>query len=579
MMTLYEPLALRPYQEEAIGAVWSFWENDAGKHPLVVLPTGAGKSLTMAELCRRAVEWPGTRIMVLAHRGELIQQNAEAIERQVGMRVGVYSAGLRRRETEYSITVASIQSVFRMAPRLDPFDLIIIDEAHRIPPDGTTRYRRFLSEAALQNPNVRYIGFTATPFRMGSGRLDEGDDALFDAIVYNADVGQLIRDGYLCEVVSRGGVQKIDTTGVRIRGGEYVAGELERAADNPDITRAAVEEIVKFGEDRAGWLVFATGVNHAYHILEELRQRSVPADIVTGETDMVTRARTIQAFKERRLRCLVSVEVFLEGFNAPHVDLIGMLRPTKSPVLYIQAVGRGLRTAPEKTDCLLLDYAGVVAELGPIDQVSVSGPRSSSGDGGPTTPPAKECPHCRLIVAPATRQCAGCGFEWPPPEPKLQANAYGGAVLSHQQPTEMLWVHEMTLERWQARDPAKPDTLLITYRTNVREVREWVCPDHVGYARQRFEARCVKEWGITPPGSLEDTLDIVDEIPSPTAILVRPQKDNPKYLEVVRRLYDDTVMQEAYPRWAAEVDGPAGVASAVGREPTVPADDELEIPF
>lgn len=537
MIALHEPLTLRPYQEEALAALWSFWEDGDGKHPLIVLPTGAGKSLTMGELCRRALEWPETRICVLAHRGELIVQNAEAIEQQTGQRVGIYNAALRRRDTDRQVTVASIQSIYKQAPRLDPFDIIIVDECHRIPPDGNTRYQQFLSEARLQNPRLSVVGFTATPFRMGAGRLDRGDHALFDEIVYDAPIGELIRDGYLCEVVSRGGVRKIDTTGVRIRGGEYVASELARVADDPDVTSAAVAEIVECGQDRRGWMIFAAGVDHAHHVAEAIRGHGISCDVVTGDMGQGERERKIAAFKAQQIRCLVSVEVFLEGFNAPHVDLIGMLRPTKSPVLYIQAIGRGLRTYPGKTECLLLDYAGVVANFGPIDRINIKEPKAN-GDGEPGETPAKECPDCRLLVATSTRQCAGCGYEWPERiEPELQQQAFSGAVLSHQ--LEEMEVVDMTMERWQPRDPSKPDTLVITYRTGLRDVREWVCPEHAGYARGKFEARCIKEWGITPPADIEETLSRQAEIPRPTSIVVRPQKDNPKFLEVVRRVYGE----------------------------------------
>lgn len=536
MLVFENAVALRPYQEEALDALWSFWETGKGHHPLIVLPTGAGKSLTMAELCRRAMAYSGTRICVLAHRAELIQQNAEAIEQQTGQRVGIYAAGLGCKETEFEVTVASIQSIYKLAPNLDPFDLIIIDEAHRIPPGETTRYRRFLNEAALQNPNVRFIGFTATAFRMGTGSLHKGDDALFDAIVYEAQVAQLIKDGYLSEVVSRGGIRKIDTRGVKVRGGEYVAGELARAADDPDVTRAAIAEIVELGADRKGWLIFTAGIDHAEHVAAEVRSYGISCAVVTGETPAGERAHIIQAFKAKRYRCLVSVEVFLEGFNAPHVDLIGMMRPTKSPVLYIQAVGRGLRLSPGKEDCLFLDYAGVVAELGPVDQVRVHERKERDSD-QPFEAPAKECPDCRLIVATGVRRC-GCGYEWPEPKPELYGQAYDGAVFSHQAKNEILQVHGIRYSRWEPRDPSKLDTLLITYQAGLREIREWVTVEHGGYARTRFEHRCRTEWKIPPPASIDEALERVDEIPMPVAIMVRPQRNNERFLEVVRRFYE-----------------------------------------
>lgn len=540
MLVFENAVELRPYQEEALAATWSAWERGKVHHPLIVLPTGAGKSLTMAELCRRAMAYSGTRICVLAHRGELIQQNAEAIEQQTGQRVGVYAASLKSKETCYPVTVASIQSIYKQAPSLDPFDLVIIDEAHRIPPSSDTRYRRFLDEVALQNPNVRFIGFTATPFRMGTGRLDEGEDALFDGIVYEASVADLIRDGYLSEVVSRGGVRKIDTSGVKIRGGEYVAKDLAAAADKPDVTRAAVEEIVELGADRRGWLIFATGIDHAHHIAEEVRSHGVTVEVVTGDTPAAERGRTIEAFKNQQIRALVSVEVFLEGFNAPHVDLIGMMRPTKSPVLYAQCVGRGMRLYPGKSDCLFLDYAGVVAELGPVDMIRISSRRAADGEAGGEAP-AKECPECHLISPAGVRECP-CGYEYPPPVPKLNGKAYGGAVLSYQSTQEMVEVTGVRYSRWQPRDPSRPDTLLITYTCGIREVREWLCPEHTGYARTKFEHRARTEWGFqTAPRDIDQVLEFAEEgvIPPPVAIVVRPHKDNPKWLDIVRRFYPE----------------------------------------
>jgi len=524
-------VTLRPYQERALSALWDYWERGEGLHPLLVLPTGAGKSLVMAEICRRALEWPGTRICVLAHRAELIAQNAAAIERQTGTAPGVYSAGLGRREVGHPVTVASIQSIYARAPSLDPFDLVLIDEAHRIPPESTTRYRRFLDETRLQNPDIRYVGLTATPYRMGTGRLDEGAGALFDATAYEISVLELIRAGYLSEVISRGGVATIDTTGVAIRGGEYVAGALERAADIPEVNRAAIAEVVELGQDRRAWLIFATGVGHAYHLALEVKRHGVSCAVVTGETPPKERADIIARFRAGEIRALVSVEVFLEGFDVPGVDLIAMMRPTQSPVLYVQAIGRGLRIAPGKDNCLLLDYAGVVLAHGPIDQVVIR----EKGPADPDwVPPARECPDCKRIWAATVKQCE-CGYVWPvaEPESKIEAEAYKGAVLSHQQ--ELVPVHGVRLSRWEPKDGRTP-TLLVTYRSGLRELREWLCPEHSGFARRRFEERC-REWRVEAPPTIAGALALADRIPVPEAVYVRRQKENPKYLEVVSRVY------------------------------------------
>lgn len=532
---------LRQYQRAAVDALYECWTEGRGDHLLVVAPTGSGKSVILAALCSEAVDWPGTRVCVVTHRKELVEQDAKAIMRMTDVRVGIYGAALGMKELHHPITVGMIQSIYRKAPTADPWDIIIVDEAHLVPPESTTRYRRFLDEARLQNPKAKIVGLTATPYRMGSGLLHEGKDALFDTIAYEITIPELLKAGHLCEIISRGGLKQIDTRGVKIRGGEYVASDLAKAADDPDTTRAAVAEIVRYGADRKGWLIFAAGVAHAWHVVEEVRSHGVAAELVTGETPTRERNATLREYKAGRIRCLVSCEVLTTGFDAPHTDLLGMLRPTKSPVLYVQMVGRGMRPAEGKADCLLLDFAGVVSEHGPVDQVNVRSRGESSGEGGEA--PVKICPECQLYVAAGARTCS-CGYEWPAPDPsdKLQKVAFGGAVLSHQRPTEVLPVQDVIYERWQPRDPSKPDTLLITYRTGLREVREWVCPEHKGYARSRFEQRCASEWGIIPPGSIDEALELAEagEIPHPVSILVRPQRDNPKYLEVVRRFYDSS---------------------------------------
>jgi DNA repair protein RadD len=535
----------RPYQRAAVDALYLCWNEGRGDHPLIVAPTGSGKSVILGMLCSEAVDWPGTRVCVVTHRKELVEQDARAIMRQTQQRVGIYNAALGLKELHYPITVATIQSIYQKAPYADPWDIIIVDEAHLVPPESNTRYRRFMDEARLQNPRAKIVGLTATPYRMGSGLLHQGKDALFDSIAYEITIQELLEAGHLCEIISRGGLKQIDTRGVKVRGGEYVASELAQAADNPDTTRAAVADIVRYGVDRKGWLIFGTSVEHAAHITEEVRSHGIEAALVTGDTPTDQRAYLLQAYKDHRIRCLVSCEVLTTGFDAPHTDLIGMLRPTKSPVLYVQMVGRGMRTAPGKEDCLLLDFAGVVSEHGPVDQVNVRS-RGESGDGAIGIAPVKMCPACQLYVAAGTRHC-GCGHKFPPPEPdsKLQATAYGGAVLSHQRTQEMLQVYSVRLSRWEPNDPSKPDTLLVTYSCGLREVREWLCPEHDGYARTRFEHRCVTEWKITPPRTIKEAIDRADEIRHPAAIIVRQQRNQPKFLEVVRRLYetaDDQLM-------------------------------------
>lgn len=531
-------IELRPYQRAAVDALYACWTEGKGDHPLIVVPTGGGKSVILATLCAEALAWPGTRVCVVTHRAELVEQDARAIQRMIDEPVGIYSAGLGAKDRSRRVTVSSIQSIYREAPRFDPWDIVIVDEAHMIPPRANARYQRFLEEARLQNPKLKIVGLTATPYRMGEGMLHEGPAALFDTIAYEIQVHTLIREGYLCEVISRGGVRKIDTSGVRVRGGDYVASELARAADDPDVTRAAVAEIVRYGQDRRGWLIFAAGVDHADHVAEEVRRYGIPTAVVTGDTPASERKRILDDYKAGRIRCVVNVEVLTTGFDAPHTDLLGMLRPTKSPVLYVQMVGRGMRIAPGKTNCLLLDFAGVVAEHGPVDQVRVRGRASRNGAKG--SAPTKECPECQRILHAGVRECPDCGHLWERGNPELDRQAYGGAVLSFQSKIQTVDVYGMEMRKWEPLDPSRKPSVRITYFTGLRQIHEWVCPEHTGFARQKFEERCRNEWGIEPPpATIAETLALEDRIPVPARIRVYPNKDNPKYLDVIGREYDD----------------------------------------
>ena len=243
----------------------------------------------------------------------------------------VYSAGLKSKDMSGRIVFGSIQSLYKRAFELQKVDLIICDECHLIPPSGDGMYRKLMEDLALCNGGrVPVVGFTATPWRLSSGSLVEGEGRVFDRIAYEAELIPLIRDGWLCSPVTRAGVTQIDTKGVGTRGGEYILSALQGVADRTEITRAACAEIVKAGIDRRSWIVFSTGIQHALHIRDELRGHGISAERVTGETPLGERDRIIRAHKSGELRCLTNDSVLTTGYDNPMVDLIALLRPTKS---------------------------------------------------------------------------------------------------------------------------------------------------------------------------------------------------------------------------------------------------------
>ena len=263
-------LTLRPYQQEAIDAIYAYFEDHKG-NPLLVLPTAAGKALVLSAFSEGVLKtWPDQRILVVTHSRELIAQNhAEMVGLWPEAPAGIYSAGLGRREADARILFAGIQSVHRRAVEIGHCDLVLIDEAHLIPVASATMYRRFIDGLTAINPKLKVIGLTATPYRLESGMLHEGEGALFTDIAYEISVRELIDQGYLCPLVSKQPKTKLNLAGVGSRGGEFIASELQAAVDQEAITRAAVSEIITYGEDRKSWLAFCSGVDHARHVAEE----------------------------------------------------------------------------------------------------------------------------------------------------------------------------------------------------------------------------------------------------------------------------------------------------------------------
>jgi DNA repair protein RadD len=256
---------------------------------------------------------------------------------------GVYSAGLNRRDLAAQMLFAGIQSVHKKVRQLGTVDLLMVDEAHLIPRKADTMYGRFIRDLREANPDMRLLGLTATDYRTDSGRLTEGDDRMFDAVAFEYGLRAAIDDGYLAPLISKATATALDTSGVAKRGGEFVASALQAAVDKHDLNVGIVDDVVRYGHDRRSWLVFATGVEHAMHLRDEIRRRGFGAEVVDGNTPPGERARILADFKGYRLRAVVNCGVLTTGFNHPGVDLIAAARPTESTGLYVQIAGRGTR--------------------------------------------------------------------------------------------------------------------------------------------------------------------------------------------------------------------------------------------
>jgi DNA repair protein RadD len=518
------PLELRPYQKSCLTDLYTYFTRETG-NPLAVIPTGGGKSLIMAEWCKLVFQADfRARILIVTHVRELVRQNHdELLEVWPDAPAGIYSAGLNKRDLHARILFASIQSIFKRAYQIQQCDMVLVDEAHLIPSRSDGMYRQFLADLRTINPHLKIIGFTATPFRLDSGMLAAGEDAMFDAVAHETNVRDLIEQGYLARPVSPNTHWQIDTSYVGTRAGDFIASQLEVPALRPEAIDNIVSRTMAAGSHRRGWLVFGCTVAHCRALADEFRARDVDTATIFGDTPGAERAKIIEDYKAQRIRCLVSMGVLTTGFNAKHVDLIVLARPTKSTGLYIQMVGRGTRLCHGKDNCLVLDFGGNIARHGPFDDPVLPG-KKRAGEAGEAL--IKYCPQCEEGVAISAASCPVCNFEFPPVERKIRSAPDVAPIMSL--PPEWLDVEEVSFSLHEK--PEKPISLKVSYRTGMVTHNEWVCLEHQGYARTKAEGWWLRHAEAPIPRTATEALMRQRQINKPDQICV---KKNGKFTEVV----------------------------------------------
>lgn len=406
---------LRDYQQRAIDMLYQ-WLSENNGNPCLELPTGSGKSHIVAALCKDIIQsWPETTILMLTHVKELIEQNAQKMrEHWANAPMGIYSAGMGKRQLGEPITFAGIQSVRNKSEHLGHIDLIIVDECHLVSHKDEGSYRSLIAELTAINPALRVIGLTATPYRLGHGYITD-KPAIFDDIISPVSIEELIHKKYLSALRSKVTGAKLDVSGVHKRGGEYIESELQEAVNNSALNAAVVDEVLARAQDRKSWLFFCAGVNHARDICAALKARGIVAECVTGETPKKEREKILKDFKDKKITALTNANVLTTGFDAPDTDLIALLRPTLSASLYVQMVGRGMRLKQHTDHCLVLDFAGCISEHGPVTYVR---PPTKKGEAQGEAP-VKACPECSEILHLSVMLCPACGFVFEKEPPKL----------------------------------------------------------------------------------------------------------------------------------------------------------------
>ena len=531
---------LRDYQQRSINQLYKWLENNSG-NPCLVLPTGAGKSHVIAALCKDALQsWPETRILMLTHVKELIEQNAEKMRQHwPNAPMGIYSASIGQKILGEPITFAGIQSIRKCADKIGHVDLIIIDECHLVNHNDEGGYRSLIADLVQINPALRVIGLTATPFRLGHGLITD-KPAIFDALLEPVTIEELITKGHLMPLRSKVTTTQLDITGVHKRGGEYIERELQQAVDTDDINQKVVAEIKSLAGNRKAWLLFCAGVAHAEHVALELQTQGISAACITGATTKNQRERLLKEYKAGRIQALTNANVLTTGFDYPDIDLIAMLRPTMSPGLYVQMAGRGLRPKSHTDHCLVLDFAGVVEQHGPITAVKPPN-KEKKGEG---KAPTKTCEFCGEIVAISTIECPSCGAVFEQKEkPPLELRNVDIMGLDATEMTVVDWHWQKYISKTSGKH-----MLSVRYysdRMDVQPITEYFPVLHEGYAGQKARAMIgliIQQSDATWHDNLIMQAGNLNKAIPPTTIQYRREG---KYHRVLDRLWTQNDAQNA----------------------------------
>jgi DNA repair protein RadD len=532
------PFTLRWFQSEAVGSIYQYYASGATGNPIVALPTGTGKSVVIAEFLRGILQnWPFQRVMCLTHVKELIDQNSKKmLDHWPEAPVGIYSAGLNQRDVGFPIVFGGVASVANCIEKFGHRDLLIVDECHLISGKENSNYGKVIAGLKAINPLLKVIGLTATKYRLGQGLLTEGEDRLFTDVCYDLTdlngFNRLLDEGWIVPLIPKRTNMELNTTDVKIQAGDFVQSQLQEAIDKDSITYAACKEMLQYGANRRSWLNFCAGVEHSEHVAACLRTMGIDAVAVHSKMGNAERDKAIAAFKSGDLRCICNNNVLTTGFDHPGIDFIGMLRPTVSTGLWVQMLGRGTRPSPDthKENCLVLDFAGNTAKLGPINDPVIPRKRKKGEIG---VAPVRICEACGTYNHARATHCIGCGAEFKF-APKIQTFASTQELIKRVQDPpvlEMFPVNRVIYNRYQK--PNSVPVMKVSYFCGLRMFHEYIALENSGYA-----GRIAKEWwlqriGSMPPKSVDEALKYVTSLKVPQQIKVVINRKNPEIVGAI----------------------------------------------
>jgi DNA repair protein RadD len=554
-------MKLRDYQQESCDALWE-WGRTHGGNPLLVLPTGSGKSLVIAALIRQAIaKWNWQSLMV-THRKELISQNAEKLQAMIpGIDVGIFSAGMKRKQTHQAVVCCGIQSAYKRGFDFGERKMVIVDEAHLVSTRENSMYQTFFADLRIANPTFKIIGLTATPFRTESGDLV--DHTNWHGVAYEAPVKRLMDENYLASLTNQTTRVAVDTTLLKVRRGEFIESDLAQAFGEASMLNSSTDDLIAKTKDRKSIICFCVNRKLAQQTAEIIKEKTGEEVLyVDGDTPPLFRSQALEDFKNRKARFLVGINVLTTGFDAPCVDCVAVLRATQSAGLFAQICGRGMRLYPGKTDCLILDYGENLKRHGTLDAADYGRKKKNFG-------PKKEvathktCGKCDSPNLLSAQFCEHCGAKLVQErEVKVEEQSDSEhAIFEHQKKPTVLFVEQVTMHVHTPRGEGKTRSLRIDYHciediregkknlVNERRISEWICLEHTGFARHKAE----KTWGqfcvIDAPFEIEEAIDLWERgaCRVPVRITVVPEG---KYSRISEKEFEDPKPKQ----WTAKED-------------------------
>lgn len=525
-LTLANTIQPRWYQIEAEQSIWDYYEAGNVGNPVIGLPTGTGKSLVIAMFCYRVLSrWPDQRILVLTDDKKLIQQNAdELLQLWPEAPLGIYSAGLKKKENAMPIVFAGVGSLNRNPKVVGFRDIVIIDECHMISVNESTMYRKVIASLKDLNPYLRALGFSATLYRSKEGSIV--GNGLFTDICYDItnELGfnKLLAENFLCALWSPATKTTIDLQGIKIvsRGNEFVYDEEDVSKRLEKIMYEAAQESVALAKshNRKCWLAFVTGEKNAETLAAMLNYLGIKTTVVYSKLDNEECDKRIKDFREGKYECIVNMNMLVKGFNHKAIDFIVDMAPTLSTSRHVQKCGRGTRVFPGKAYTLYADFGSNTANNGPINAPVM--PRKAGEKIGDM--PLKTCPMCQVPNNTSAKVCwnSECKHEFQF-EIKITGTSSNEPIISGDSPvTEYFEVLYVSYSKHEKRDSENKPTLKVSYICGLKTFSEWISVQGTGFALRKARDWWKMRTGFDIPNTVDECLSLKDKIKKPVAIKV-----------------------------------------------------------